>query len=1397
MTDLRFSEEELDTLIANLDIVVINQNIQAIERLKLSELREELLEQIAVDFGGVVDPIGQLQSWIGGVISDFSNWIVSQISGLINSFQSTIRSLINSSTSQILSTIQSVVITPITSLIDEATRFLTQTLPDTINSVIKGFQDTVTSALSAISDVISQITTSLQGIPGTIQDVVSTIVSQIQNALANISPTIENMVNSIVSSIGKIPGELSEMLNNISKGVQEVYSQIVKGVEDLSSSLMENMQSIIDSLGKSLEGIQTQIQSAFQDIQKRITDALNTIVEAIQGLPTQITNIVSQIQSAFADAISRVQEGIATLPEAINSVIGNIQEQLSSFWATIQEGINTFIKGLQDTLSQLGAQLSSFMESLKNLPQLIMEGITDLQAWIWQQLPDWVKNFLEEAPKALSQVGVTIQGFVNSILNFPNWFPQWFKEKIAEPIANAITTFFKPVSDFVSWVKDTVYSDLKKLWDTISGLPEKFPEWLELLVGKKIADAITEQGVGPFIDEVLRPFFEEKLIPFMDSLTVPENIPKLLENIWSALSSFFKDVLVPAIGGTVEALQSAISNVMKTLVDIGKKLIESIVGVGRNVASYVIDTFLEQSWKIGGVTTKLAQTFMIAPVMAITQSLRKTLSEALKGVYNPKEGELQFFITTNLGIITAMTAFRILGGLITSMARTIPLDIVIDLGIIGRPDISFRFNASWFISEIGKALFREPVKILNWLVMQQVFWFARTYSRPLIAIFRDWLPEYIPPLPIIVEYMRRMLPTSDFQIFRDMSRTMLYLQGMPTPVADLLTTTVDEKIRYIQDYGEMPFTTYGETQAYITYKDRFDVIRKLPLSLLYRVPEEQTLALFMVRDIFSTVDDFIKVMAARGVYEDTAFMYYLARFRYPSPEKLYEFWSRAQAGLLWYTPPGEMQDRAQQEAIRLGIPWKPIPPSELNIDTPAKSQLILSAITTYMKWHDYAIFSWFRGFTSDAWLWLDLMADIPTRIDARWMYKWAVFSSVMGVKDEVGLAKIIIARKIHPSFVPAVTVAEAMNALTEERTFFRTGILNAFNRGILDIGNVVKIFSGLFTLPFTVLVYNPGKKMYEEMNITVPVRFLEGESKLMILRALYDRSLRFFREIQRTLFLLISQGYDAPSKYPEKLKEVVSDINKLSTKIAEEYNLESGFKIVFDETYTPLFEFSAKLRQTYNILMRLRRWLWYSLYQLWYRFQRGMVSDEELDKFVSDLVDRLKLSTQEKEFFKDIALFFRDIYKREYIAKAVIKRYQKALISFDKALEELMKLGMDKETATARLEAEARVYTPTVSTLATLSEVVPEAIKLMDRVMDAQGIPPEEREIWKKYVIVKPLKDEAARLVTELITDYARGVISRAEFLRYLGELKPFGYTDEEIQMLVKLAELRRRRYAR
>ena len=50
------------------------------------------------------------------------------------------------------------------------------------------------------------------------------------------------------------------------------------------------------------------------------------------------------------------------------------------------------------------------------------------------------------------------------------------------------------------------------------------------------------------------------------------------------------------------------------------------------------------------------------------------------------------------------------------------------------------------------------------------------------------------------------------------------------------------------------------------------------------------------------------------------------------------------------------------------------------------------------------------------------------------------------------MCSLLQATGLHPYYVPIVAVAEAINALTEERTLLRTGFLNLYKEGFFNVG---------------------------------------------------------------------------------------------------------------------------------------------------------------------------------------------------------------------------------------------------------------------------------------------------------------------------------------------------------
>jgi hypothetical protein len=95
----------------------------------------------------------------------------------------------------------------------------------------------------------------------------------------------------------------------------------------------------------------------------------------------------------------------------------------------------------------------------------------------------------------------------------------------------------------------------------------------------------------------------------------------------------------------------------------------------------------------------------------------------------------------------------------------------------------------------------------------------------------------------------------------------------------------------------------------------------------------------------------------------------------------------------------------------------------------------------------------------------------------------------------------------------------------------------------------------------------------------------------------------------------------------------------------------------------------------------------------------------------------------------------------------------------------------------------------------TIAEVVPEVRKFLDRVFEARKLPPELRPYYRRYALIKPWFDELKSLVSEVIMDYAKGILSDEEMKDFLEWLKQFGFEDEEIKFIYTIAVLRRKRY--
>ena len=316
------------------------------------------------------------------------------------------------------------------------------------------------------------------------------------------------------------------------------------------------------------------------------------------------------------------------------------------------------------------------------------------------------------------------------------------------------------------------------------------------------------------------------------------------------------------------------------------------------------------------------------------------------------------------------------------------------------------------------------------------------------------------------------------------------------------------------------------------------------------------------------------------------------------------------------------------------------------------------------------------------------------------------------------------------------------------------------------------MFAGFFTVKFKVGYFDMKEYAWKEGFVELPVMFLPAEAKLIEIRCVMDRAVDIYRDLMREVMYGIREAVFKPEQAIDLLRGFVEDAGRL-TKLASEFGIsiprefkpfkdwfaaeiknitgKEGAALKVDPQWVQYYSVVFNLASYREMINRLRYWLARIVAWAIYRLAYGYVTKEDLTKILNVVKTKAKLMDYEVDAIMSIAELLIGIAKREYI--------------------------------------------PTPYQLATIAEYVPEATKLINEVFEKRGVPPEWREIWRKFIEIRPLADEVRMLRTAVITAYARGLLSEEEFVKFLNELRQFGYTDRELQLLKTIAQLRRKYY--
>jgi len=1368
--------------------------------------------------GKVWDTIQGLAGTIGEIINSAINGAVSSITGLLNSISGTIGTIvqqisnlfswIGQQISGIVSTIGGM-INGIVSSIGSMISGLTQT----ISGMISGIANAISSIPSQISNIISSISSMISGAISSISSTLSGIISTIQSILGQIPNMIMGAINSLINFISSIPNTIGSIISGIQNTLGQIWQQITSAFDGVVKTIQswfgpqgQGTQVIVEEVGRTvppttaeltLDGYNQTIlpvelnnfsllRSTVETGTKPLTDyEVGKEWSTYVNWPTigsPIYGKVTETQSIMNARFDQVAEYTKPLwdEEARKEFIGEIA-------TTVGENVGGLIKGVEDAISGLRDRLDEFLGSISDLDSLF----AGLCKFIFGDGCNYVADVLKNMSKALDNiVGI----FKDPVKWFSNTFSEVSKN-IMNTLAKALDSFVKSATDTISSVLGALSSILSEARKAIFDLGTKVVSTIVDFIGglfKAVAGALANAVSG--------------VLNFISSAT---------KSVSEAISSFIRDNVVNQFNQSVttllgiNAVGEPISSTDSILFSTWKNVLSGYYsewGIIMNMGWYVMTSVLQYAWWVyllKGMTEALGDA-----------EIRNALKAGLGGIL-PVQIESQLLnlgVRVSIkGVLKPFTDFLIKG-----MENLI-------MGTI--------FGASMWLFEPMKYIFR--------------FKFLNTYATAMTDILENELPD------VMKQYVN-VEPFIEIPSESNMKKYVLAKIALSNPnmtnIGTLDMTNLDVvKALYQLKYYYMlkgypkdviDWIADVSTSYSISFKDRFGVWRYIWLGGIWEQITHSELVRMTQRDIFPSVDTMVRIGWARGWNPDVTKMLYMLTFKYPSFTNLWKFYMRATSGMLWFSPPSTIVTMFSNEADALGA-GRPVPPIEIQRRIGGASQLeaLETAINTYFKWIEYANFSWFTpettinkvnigstiysnlgGWTADSWLMADIAAEIPGKIDLRWMSRFGIFMWLADKLAQAGISfnsyvpwvdiiprilsttptsriqvdlswhsKLLQATGLHPAWVPLVTVAENISVISDEMTLMRTGWLNLGRFGLLTLDDVERWLSGLISIGYIVGYWNPSTKTWSKVALDIPVRWLPHERKLLEYRMAIDRVTNLFRDFLNYLRQAIrylatydvyvdengNVGYvDRTRDYIYKVYSYldnlfVIDVSKILG-MSPETARAMGYKLNIDLNYLNAWLSVIKTEEELETRVRIKYW-WYRLSGwLLYYIARGLVLPEDVERVLPNIVSYFHISPSEYSAYKVLLENLTGIVKRELVPTPTQIASIAEVLPGILDPEWLDRNGLCIETENGKE-----------------CDIVTEAMR-------ARGIEDPWLSVWNMYIMKKTYMDDVRRLETAVITAYEYAPVPR-EIAEALFEwFSGYGFSSFEISIIKTISELRR-----
>jgi phage-related protein len=1311
---------------------------------------------------------------------------------------------------------------------------LAEWIAQKMRELAEWFSRTVDRLLDPVRSAISSVLAAVGALPARISEIVSSAADSVVRTVRDVAGTI---VSQISLHASEIISRLGDLVRGVAYHLSSMISNLFSAISSVGRTLGDMISSAVSTLTRAIEAVQRVVSTLIDRVIGAITGAVSTVVEWIRKIIDMIRFLSEKLPEAIRGISDAVSRGFETLSNSLKVVVDSITSSLSSAAETISKSITSLASEISSRVVEIISAISASVSDIKNFVELKVAEVLaplDVQSKILDMIAGMLPTGFRELMEASKILFDTIHTISKMLMDFIYSVVTAPLQPIHEKLDKIIAEIGERVSPFIGPISETVGTILSKVGEIPSFVAEKASEVAAILADKIIALAEVLRELTVYVRQfggiVLGSIasiegFVRSIAEFLSR--IPEiivntfgKIPEFIEWVVSGVRSlganlvwFIRERVISPLVEAVKVVRDKISDILELGIDLGRMVfskLADIVGALWSAFLSALSKLIDLSFSAGrfffSAFTEVgmaAMNYVIELFSKIIEALPKTLDAGLSPVVD------RIFLTIGVSSPPDVTRVNLFVALVNSWAMLfyVALSALLTVGLVKFPafmakgyaigmaqyDLTweidlhpwgvgitipfkpFRFLAG-ILSNFADELMKFADKIYEPFWFGMAFWLSRFFSTMYAYEMRNTIPIRLPTLRELEELWLRARVA----------------ERLPPKMGRTVKDALEGYIYYTKLRGYSDFLLEASfadpDKMYFTLKDRFGIVRIIPLARAWRIPTPSVVARMWVRDVLrptgataeEMIENLTKVYEATGLYRDIGLLYTLLAFRYPSPRALSEFYWRSMAALNWLKDSMEELEWSRM----FNIQWKAIDPYSLNVRKD-RAEILNRMMSLYLKWHDLFPSAWDKDFPTDKAIVMEITADLPTRIDLRWLTRWGIFehlarsgidvmadlitmfsqvSKLTGhetretkVTPEITLdvrflSRFLIGRRINPVVAPLVAVAQIHAVLAPSFTLLRTGFIEALRRGWITLDTAEYLMSGLFVIKFRTGYIDTATGEFKEFEYRKPVFWLPAERRLLQIRGILDR----YNWLMRDTLTRVVRALTLVALYPDEAREIFFSIHQpLAEHVRENIKALSGvdWKPEMDIKYIDIWMHYAQTLSIIGARTWVRRHISRTMGWVFFRILTGVIKHEHLERILS-VMREIEVNGKKIRLLSDIEIAYYSKLGRELI------------------------------------ELVRREAIPSPSTLGTFAEYMVIQESVIRKVLEEYHVPEEFRDMWIQYIKVKPLKSDFRALITTAIRAFRVNVLTREDLEKILDEARQFGFTDIEIELLRRRIEL-------